>query len=75
MKNISILMMATFFAISTLSAESKQECTTKAMDLNQVERKECEKKKNNDEQKTCKKTSMDKLVAAKKTCADGEKKN
>jgi len=67
-------MMVAFIAITSISADTKQECAKKAMDVNQAERKECEKKKTSDEQKACKKESMDKLVAAKNECAEAAKK-
>lgn len=74
MKNISLYLITIFIVISSISADAKKECTTKAMDVNQAERKECEKKANKDEKKSCNKESMDKLVAAKKECQEGSKK-
>jgi hypothetical protein len=74
MKNISKIILVAFFAISSIAAETKQECTMKAMDTNQAERKECDKKKDNKEQNACKKASTEKLTAAKHACAEIGKK-
>lgn len=73
MKTISMILMATLFSFASLSAETQQECTKKAMDTNKEERKACDSKKG-DENKACKKEATDKLTAAKNSCAELNKK-
>ena len=73
MKLTSIILMATLFTFASISAETQQECTKKAMDVNQEERKACDSKKG-DENKACKKEATDKLTAAKHSCAELNKK-
>ena len=68
-----MIIMVTLIAIASLSAETSQECTKKAMDVNKEERKACDAKKG-DENKACKKEAADKLTAAKQSCAEIGKK-
>ncbi|MDX1960468.1 MAG: hypothetical protein SFU98_18000 [Leptospiraceae bacterium] len=61
MKKISILMIAIFFALTSISAQTQQECTKKAMDAGAAEVKLCDGKKG-DERKV-KEISLSKKIA------------
>lgn len=66
--------MATLFTFASISAETQQECTKKAMDSGAEELKTCDSKKG-DERKACRDAVRDKTSAAKKACADAANKN
>lgn len=74
MKTILILMISILFAINSISAETQQECTKKAMDAGAAEVKLCDPKKG-DERKACRDAAREKLSAEKKACFDAAKKN
>jgi hypothetical protein len=73
MKTILRFMILTLFAITSISAETQQECTKKAMDTGAAEVKLCDPKKG-DERKACRETAKEKLSAEKKACFDAAKK-
>ncbi len=74
MKTILTIMISILFAITSVSAETQQECTKKAMDAGAAEVKLCDPKKG-DERKACRDAAKDKLSAEKKACFEAANKN
>lgn len=74
MKKVYILALVVLFSVSSISAETQQECTKKAMDKGAEEAKACDSKKGG-ERKACRDAARDKTSAGKKACYEAANKN